>query len=129
MSFSPDGKLLASASDDGTVKLWNPITGVSRCTLKGESRRTHGGRENSVKTVAFSPDGQLIASASFNLIEIWNPITGQSRGTLEGGSNTVSFSPNGQLLASVSDLVTSFGNQSQKSREVHLGVICAVLLQ
>jgi WD40 repeat protein len=47
--FSPDGRIIASASADNTVKLWEALTGKLRATLKGQTRR--------VFSVAFSPDG------------------------------------------------------------------------
>ncbi|KAF8537817.1 vegetative incompatibility protein HET-E-1 [Trichophaea hybrida] len=98
VAFSPDGQLLASASQDNTIRLWDPSTGALRSTLECHS--------NEVSAVAFSPDGQLLASASWdNTIRLWDPSTGASRSTLEGHSHgviAVAFSPDGQLLASLS---------------------------
>ncbi|KAL9608000.1 MAG: hypothetical protein Q9167_007132 [Letrouitia subvulpina] len=54
--FSPDGSLLASASCDKTVRLWDAATGEARGILEGHS--------DSVMAVVFSPDGSLLASAS-----------------------------------------------------------------
>src|SRR5260221_7836591 len=56
VAFSPDGGLLASASSDDTIKLWDPQTGEHLRTLEGHS--------HSVLSVAFSPDGGLLTSAS-----------------------------------------------------------------
>ncbi|OCK72853.1 hypothetical protein K432DRAFT_340986, partial [Lepidopterella palustris CBS 459.81] len=68
VTFSPDGQLLASASHDWTVRLWNPAT--------GEQLQQLGGHDDWVKAVAFSPDGQLLASASRDwTVRLWNPAT------------------------------------------------------
>ncbi|KAI5856232.1 WD40-repeat-containing domain protein [Tricharina praecox] len=98
VAFSHDGKLLASASADKTVRLWDPTTGTCRATLEGHWDR--------VGAVAFSPDGKLLASASADTtVRLWDPATGTCRATLEGHSKWVSavaFSHDGKLLASAS---------------------------
>ncbi|KAI4208840.1 MAG: hypothetical protein LQ351_008153, partial [Letrouitia transgressa] len=80
--FSPDGSLLASASHDKTVRLWDAATGEARGTLEGHS--------DWVTAVVFSPDGSLLASASHDkTVRLWDAATGEARGTLEGHSDWV----------------------------------------
>ena len=98
VAFSADGQLLASASYDKTVRLWNPATGEQVQKLEGHS--------GPVRTVAFSADGQLLASAYYDgTVRLWNPATGEQVQKLEGHNdwvNAVAFSADGQLLASAS---------------------------
>jgi WD40 repeat protein len=99
VAFSPDGKLLASAYGNGTVRIWNPATDK----LYGPVLQADSG-QGSVNGVAFSPDGKLLASADADgTVRIWNPATGQPAGSpFQAGSsvNGVAFSPDGKLLAS-----------------------------
>jgi tetratricopeptide (TPR) repeat protein/DNA-binding beta-propeller fold protein YncE len=96
VSFSPDGKHLASGSSDKTIKLWSITDGNLIKTLEGHS--------NGVMSVAFSPDGKYIASGSSDkTIKLWSIPAGNLIKTLEGHSNgvmSVAFSPDGKYIAS-----------------------------
>jgi WD40 repeat protein len=92
--FSPDGQLVASASDDRTVRVFETATGQCRSMLEGHS--------DSVWAVVFSPDRQLVASASDDrTVRVWETATGQCRSVLEGQSSLIyhiAFSLDGQTL-------------------------------
>jgi WD40 repeat protein len=97
--FSPDGRRIASASADNTVRLWDAGTGQP----VGEPLRGH---ENMVDSVAFSPDGRRLASGSADTtVRLWDAATGQPVGEPLHPNNvvmSVAFSPDGRRLASAS---------------------------
>jgi WD40 repeat protein len=95
LCFSPSGRLLASAAEDQTVKLWKIGGGEEPITLLGHSAR--------VSCVAFSPDESLVASASDDeTVRLWETQTGQALRVLQpriGAVLSVAISPDGRRLA------------------------------
>ena len=73
VSFSPDGRRLASGSGDTTVRVWDITTQSPRFTLSGH--------KNWVLCIAWSPDGRTLASGSNdNTVQLWDPDTGKALG-------------------------------------------------
>jgi WD40 repeat protein len=70
IAFSPDGKYIASGSDDRTILVWDAETGEL-------TSRPFEGHTNAVISAAFSPNGKYIASASWDsTIRVWNAEAG-----------------------------------------------------
>jgi WD40 repeat protein len=113
VEFSPDGQALVSVDRDGTLILWNALTGEIKRSIKSD--------REIFRDVAFSPDGQTVISGSqiregpdqpskMGVVTLWDAQTGEIRrkfnsgpslGMLpkSGGVLSVAYSPDGKILA------------------------------
>jgi WD40 repeat protein len=98
ITFSPDGKYLATSDTKGDIQIWDASTleKISNCQ----------GHQHWTWAVAFSPDGQYLASASDDYtVKLWQVFSGECLHTYTGHTysvNTVAFSPDGKMIASSS---------------------------
>ncbi|GAU64988.1 hypothetical protein SSP35_01_03250 [Streptomyces sp. NBRC 110611] len=103
VAFSPSGTTLATASEDHTVKLWNPANGRLLGTLLGHSAP--------LTTVAFSPDGRTLASASTDgTARLWDLKAERTKAVLKANPSRLTglaFSSDGRTLAISSEDTTT----------------------
>jgi eukaryotic-like serine/threonine-protein kinase len=92
VAWSPDGKRLATVSDDITVKVWDVDSGKDVLTLRGQTR--------DVLDVAWSPDGKRLATSDDSTVKLWNAASRQEV-MLRDHTRvwSLSWSPDGKSLA------------------------------
>lgn len=96
VAISADGKLIASAHADGTVWLWNALTGKSMHIFSTQSQVG--------PMLSFAPDGTMLATGGASgVIKLWDVQTGQelrALRTVHGNVGSIVFAPDGSTLAS-----------------------------
>src|SRR2546423_7586647 len=95
IAFSPDGKRIASASNDRTIKLWDVSSGTMLRSLEEHA--------SGVNSIAFSADGKFLASASMDTtVKVWSAATGYWVATIEpfNDDSWVAYTPDGYFTAS-----------------------------
>ena len=104
LTFSPDGNILASASLDNTLKLWNFDEVLHGNSNRFNPKTTLRKADIEWLHVVFSPDGGTIASSGLDgSVLLWDVATGQQKTVIKDHTNpvrTIAFSPGSNLLAS-----------------------------
>jgi WD40 repeat protein len=99
VAFSPDGKTLATADCEQTIRLWDVVSWAEQGVIEANTIFSEG--------LAFSPDGKTLATAGYDeTVQLWDVATKRPLALLGGhkrGINSLAFSPDSTLLASAAE--------------------------
>ncbi len=106
LDASPHGSLIASVDINGTICLWDVLTGKLILKMAGPNGFF-------ARSICFSPDGSILASGGSKDVQLWNPTSGKKVGTIADSGEALAFSPDGQFLAIAT-------GDSRKTRDVSI---------
>ncbi|MDM8562663.1 hypothetical protein QUF54_04840 [Candidatus Marithioploca araucensis] len=113
IAFSPDGKMIVTAEDNGNVNLWNANNGQLIHSLTEH--------EDSVSQAVFSPDSLTLATSSWNeVVYLWNVDNGKRLHKFNLNGDMLTFSPDGLTQASMrKESIFLWNIESSESIELH----------
>jgi WD40 repeat protein len=116
VEYDREGNRLVTASEDGTARIWDAVTGEELMQLLGHT--------GAVYAAAFSPNGQFVATAGDDgTVRIWDSKTGEQLNQLEEHSEavgSVAFSADGRFIVSASNDHTARVWRVSNGAEVHI---------
>lgn len=120
ISFSSNGKWIATGGSDGSIKVWDVSSRVCIARMKRGKEQNQLWHQNEISCISFSPDNQQVAVSGRRdyIVDLWHPETGERFGEINGDSQMelrqycgltrpIAFSPDSQLLACLSPHVTN----------------------